>query len=118
MAKYRALGSLYLRKLIKAGEEFESDLQPSRNWDPLDDEARAAVDKYKAERGKLLSIQDKLDPRPADKSAVEIPKNWKHLAIEKRRAIALQLGAQSNVNKDDADSFIEAEVERRGQKAA
>ena len=32
MPKYRALGPLYIKRLIVAGEEFESDLSPGRNW--------------------------------------------------------------------------------------
>jgi hypothetical protein len=49
MARYRALSNLFVgRRLIKPGEEFESDLVPGLNWEPLDDAARAA--KAAAER--------------------------------------------------------------------
>jgi hypothetical protein len=64
MPRYRALGPLYLRKLVEPGEEFESDLPPGRNWEPLDDEARAAVAKYRTENAKVLSIADRRSKSP------------------------------------------------------
>ena len=118
MPKYRALGPLFLRKLLKAGEEFESELPPGRNWLPLDDEARAAVEKMKADRGQVFQIADRLDPRPHNNDAVDIPKDWPSLSGQKRRALAQKLGAQSNVKVADADTYITAEIERRGQKVA
>lgn len=118
MARYRALRSLFLRKLVLAGEEFDSDLPPGRNWQPLDDEAKAAVEKYRAGQGKVLSIADRIDPNPREAGAVEIPTDWRTLSGPKRRGIARMLGAQSNVKEADANTFIEAELERRGQKAA
>ena len=118
MARYRALGPLYLRKLVVAGEEFDSDLPPGRNWEPLDDEARAAVEKYRGANAKVLSIAEKLDPKPRDPAAIVIPTDWREASGQKRRALAMRLGAQSNVTVADANSFIEAELERRGQKAA
>jgi hypothetical protein len=118
MPRYRALGPLYLRRLIVAGEEFESELPPGRNWEPLDDEAREAVAKYRTDNAKVLSIADRLDPPKRDSAAVEIPADWKSLSGPKRRALAMKCGAQSNVREKDADSFIEAELDRRGQKVA
>jgi hypothetical protein len=118
MAKYRALGPLYVRRLIEGGEVFESDLPPGRNWEPLDDEARAAVEKYRKERGKVLALYDRLQPRAVDKNAVDIPADWKTSSGPKRRSLAQRLGAQSNVTEADANSFIEAELERRAQKVA
>lgn len=118
MPRYRALGPLYLRRLIVAGEEFESDLPPGRNWQPLDAEAEAAVEQYRAEKGQVLEIADRLNPRVTDKQAVEIPAEWQGLSWPKRRVLAMQLGAQSNVKSADANSFITAELERRAQKSA
>jgi hypothetical protein len=118
MPRYRALGPLYLRKLIAPGEEFDSDLQPGRNWEPLDDEARAAVEKYRGQNAEVIEIADRIDPRLADKATVDIPADWRELSGPKRRGLAKRLGAQANVKEADANSFIEAELERRGQKAA
>lgn len=118
MARYRALSRLYLRRLISPGEEFESDLRPSRNWEPLDDDARAAVEQFRTGAGEVLKIADRLDPAPRPTAAVEIPADWRALSGPKRRFLAQKLGAQSNVKESDANSFIEAELERRAHKAA
>jgi hypothetical protein len=118
MPHYRALGPLYLRRLIVPGEEFESDLPPGRNWLPLDNNAKAAVEKYRAERGAILKISDRLDPVVVNKDAVEIPNDWQELSAQKRRWLAMKLGAQSNVKAADADTYIQAELERRAQRAA
>lgn len=118
MPRYRALGKLYLRKLIEPGEEFESDLLPGRNWEPLDDEAREAVEKYRATASDVLKIADRLNPSPRDPGAVEIPPDWRSLSGPKRRFLAQKLGAQSNVKESDANSYIESELERRASKVA
>lgn len=118
MARYRALAPLFVRQLVAAGEEFESELPPGRNWEPLDDEARAAVEEYRTKNATVLSIAEKLDPNPRAPAAVDIPADWPGLSGPKRRALAKKLGAQANVTEADANSFIEAELERRGQKAA
>ena len=118
MPRYRALGKLYLRRLVEPGEEFESDLPPGRNWEPLDDAAREAVEKYRADNGKVLAIADRLNPAPRATITVDIPTDWRSLSGPKLRALAQKLGAQSNVKVSDASSYIEAELERRGQKVA
>jgi len=118
MARYRALSRLYIRRLIVAGEEFESDLPPSRNWEPLDEEAHEAVKQFREKAGKVLEIAERLDPMPRQTAAVEIPDDWRSLSGPKRRFLAQKLGAQSNVREADANSFIEAELERRASKAA
>jgi hypothetical protein len=118
MARYRALGKLYVRKLIEPGEEFESDLPPGRNWEPLDDQAREAVEKFRADNGKVLAIADRLNPMPTATAAVVIPDDWRSLSGPKRRFLAQKLGAQSNVKDSDANSFIEAELERRAHRVA
>lgn len=118
MPRYRALGPVFVRTLKVAGEEFESDLQPGRNWEPLDDEAKAAVEKYRASQGKVLSIYNKIDPPTRDNGGVEIQQDWRALSGPKRRGLAKRLGAQANVTEADANSYIEAELERRSQKTS
>ena len=118
MPRYRALGKLYVRRLIEPGEEFESDLPPGRNWEPLDDEARAAVEEYRATKGKVLAISDRLNPSPPATAAVDIPADWRSLSGPKRRFLAQKLGAMSNVKETDANSFIESELERRAHRVA
>lgn len=118
MAEYRALGKLFIRKLIEPGERFTSDLPPGRNWEPLDDEAKAAVAKFRAEKGSVTDLASRLDPKPRDMGAVQIPENWQELTGAKRRGLAMKLGAPGTVTKDDANSFITAELERRAHKAA
>jgi hypothetical protein len=118
MARYRALGPLYLRRLIVAGEEFESELPPGRNWEPLDEEARAAVAKYRSGNARVLSVVERLEPTPSAFAAVQIPDDWRELSAQRRRWLAQKLGAQSNVKAADANTYIEAELERRAQKAA
>jgi hypothetical protein len=118
MPRYRALGPLYLRRLIVAGEEFESELPPGRNWEPLDEEARAAVAKYRSENAKVLSVANRIEPVVPASVTVLIPDDWRDLSAQKRRWLAQKLGAQSNVKAADANTYIEAEIERRKQKAA
>lgn len=117
MPRYRALNPLFIRRLIAAGEEFESDLPPGRNWEPMDDEARAEVAKYQGKNAKVLKIAEQIDPRPRDMAAVDIPAGWHDASGQKRRALAMQLGAQGTVKVIEADSFIEAELARRSQKS-
>jgi hypothetical protein len=113
MPRYRATRPLYIRKLIVPGEEFESDLPPGRAWEPLDDDARAAAEKHRASQGKVIDIVERLDPKPRDVSAVDIPADWRELHATSRRNLAQKLGAQSNVKTADADTYIEAELARR-----
>lgn len=116
MPQYRALRPLYLRKLIYTGEVFESDLPPGRNWEPLDDEARAAVQKYRSENSTVLEMADKFDPAPRAYAAVEIPDDWQAMSGPKRRALAMKLGAQATVKHAESNSFIQAELDRRAHK--
>jgi hypothetical protein len=113
MPRYRARAPLYIQRLIQAGEEFDSDLIPGRNWEPLDDEARAAVEQYRQKNGAVLSIVEKVDPLPARAAAVDIPDDWKDGTAAMRRGLAKRLGAQSTVTADDANTYIKAELDRR-----
>lgn len=116
--RYRAKAPVFVRQLIAAGEEFESKLPPGRNWEPLNAEAEAAVAKFRDKNANVLAIVDRLDPPPRDYSAVRIPEDWQHMSSAKRRGLARKLGAQANVRAEDANSFIEAELERRAHRAA
>jgi hypothetical protein len=118
MPRYRALRPLFIRTLIVPGEEFESDLPPGRAWEPLDDAAREAVEKHRAGQGKVIDIVERLDPKRAEASTVQIPETWRDLHASARRNIAQRLGAQSNVKVADADTYIEAELARRSNKVA
>jgi hypothetical protein len=60
MAKYRARSDLYLgRALIKRGERFESKDAPEQSWEPLDYEARAAVQARDVEHLPLQNLTRK-----------------------------------------------------------
>jgi hypothetical protein len=53
--------------------------------------------------------------RAADKSQVEIPDGWPYLPADKRRALALRLGADNKVTVTEAEATIEAELARRAE---
>jgi hypothetical protein len=113
MARYRARALLLVDRLIEPGEEFSSALPPGRNWEPLDDEARAAVETFRTENAKVLSIVERIE---AD--AVKIPENWEHRSVAQRRGLAQRLGAMKDVTIEEAEAVIRAEIERRGALAA
>lgn len=117
MARYRALNALFVRRLIVAGEEFESDLPPGRNWAPLDEAARAAVAARGGNVVQLRTVHDRIDRTPPAPAAVDIPEDWRDLKWAQRRAIALKLGAPNTINRENADAFI-AEMAQRRLKAA
>lgn len=118
MAKYRALGLIYNKGLIQPGQEFESDLPPGRNWEPLDDAAKAAVAKINAEKGPQRAALARMDNvRPAN-DAIEIPADWQNFSKSQIRGLAMKLGAPGTVSAANAETFITAELERRAQKAA
>jgi hypothetical protein len=48
--------------------------------------------------------------RPGD---VEIPDNWPYVSVDKRRAIAMELGADRTVSAGQAEAVIEKELKRR-----
>lgn len=114
-AKYRALQALYIDRLIQPGEEFESELHAGRNWEPLNDAARKACADRDAKRGMVNAVAAKLDPQIPSIKSVEISDDWKLLSKNARRQLAIKLGAPNTVKASEADGFIEAELERRGQ---
>jgi hypothetical protein len=119
MPQFEALQPLFIvDRYIEPGERFESDLPPGRNWKPLDDAAKAAVEKLSPERKALNAAVDKLEQRRTAPGAVEIPANWAELSAAKRRGLATKLGAQNTIKADDADKVIQAELDRRAEKAA
>jgi hypothetical protein len=118
MARYKALNLLYIRREVLPGEEFESDLPPGRNWQPLDDEARAAVKRVHGENAAVLKEAAKIDRSLPAPAAVDIPDGWQNLSGQARRFLAMRLGAPSTVKAIEANGFIETELDRRGQRAA
>lgn len=122
MARYRAKNLLFIDgdRLIYPGEEFTSDIEPGKNWEPLDPGAVKAVEKMLAERGGAIKAAEATgigrEATPA--SAIVIPEDWQSLRWQQRRGIALKLGALPTCTAAEADSFIEAEMGRRAQLAA
>lgn len=118
MARYRALGPIFMRRLIAAGEEFESDLPPGRNWQPLDKSGEVAVAHMQNEQGPRRAALARMDNvRPAP-DAIDIPPDWETLSKPQKRGLAMKLGAPGTVTAADAETFITAHLERRAQKAA
>lgn len=118
MPKYRAANALFLGiQYIEPGEEFVSDLPPGRNWEPLDAAAMAACAERDGSRGEINAKAAAFD-RKVEAGAVDIPEDWRELHHTKRRSIAQKLGAPGTVNTENADSFIQAELERRAHRAA
>lgn len=118
MPRYKAKAALFIaERFIEPGEEFVSDLPPGRNWEALDAAASAACAARDKERGEL-NVKAAAFDRKVDPSAVVIPDDWQECHPTKRRAIAQKLGAPGTVNTENADTFIQAELERRAHKAA
>lgn len=110
MARYRANNLLFLDRLIMVGEEFDSELTPGRNWEPLDEEAKA----------RKAAIQFPPEPKPPgshDMNLVEIPENWRDLKGFDLLNLAKKLG-MGRGNKDDAIKKIENEVAARALSVA
>jgi hypothetical protein len=64
MARYRAIEPIYIcseGRYIQAGDEFVSEIIPGPAWEPLDDDAKAAV--------AALTAPPVPDAAPAAKSA-------------------------------------------------
>jgi hypothetical protein len=116
--RYRARNNLFISHLITVGQEFDSELTPGLNWEPINDEARAAVEKHRGEAGKVIDIVKRVDPGPVTVAGVEIPDDWRTLSGPKRRGLAKKLGASANVKEAEANDFIAAALDQRDQKAA
>jgi hypothetical protein len=111
MARYRAKAMLFLDRLIVAGEEFESDATPGRNWEPLDDEAKAAIAAMAFEPEPRL-------PGSHDGKPIDIPENWRTMYKVDIVRLARRLGAPNGIKAPEAVARIEREVAaRQGQMA-
>lgn len=120
MPKYRAKQYLLVdQRLIKPGETFASAQVPGRNWEPLDDDGKAA---YGARHGEAKKAEPEapavapMRAKPAANAApVAIPGDWRDTHHMTRVSLAKQLGAPDNVRVQEADDHIAAEVERRAK---
>jgi hypothetical protein len=111
MARYRAQAALYMGRgvTIKPGETFTSDATPGRNWQPLDDVAKAAVDAAFPNGKPLVKELGVLVP---------IPDNWAAMHWTQRASIAKQIAGELKVpdgktEAQAADDIIKAELARR-----
>lgn len=108
MARYRAKARLFLDRLIESGEEFSSDGVPGQNWDPIDDDAKAAVQ---------AQFPNGLTPDPMKlqgKPLVAVPDGWRDLSAGKIIALAHKLGApMKGTDRESAVAFIEREEVNR-----
>ncbi len=107
MARYRARASLFTDRLISPGEEFTSDSPPGRNWEPLDDEAKA----------KVVSLRKPREPSGLEpsKPLMAVPEDWREMSPKKQIALAHKLGAPAKgTTGETARVFIEREIANRG----
>lgn len=113
MARYRAKALLFVDRLITPGEEFESDLPPGINWDPLDASARGAVE-ARFPQGAPAASQ----PGSRAPELTSIPDNWRDLEPKQLIQLAIKLGApRKGTNQDVAEKHIEREIAQRGLSA-
>lgn len=111
MARYRADNILFIAdRLIEAGEEFESDLPPGRNWHPLDEQA-------KANKSAMTFPEMPVPPGTHGTQRVEIPDNWREMRGLDLVNLARKLGLGKG-GKDEAVKRIEYELAQRGMSAA
>lgn len=104
MAQYVARNLLFVdSRLIEIGEAFESDLPPGRNWEPVDDEARAAV------AARKLPPQPKI-PGEHGTPLIEIPPEWRSLDKVDTVRLARRLGAPNGTKYPAAVEMIEREL--------
>lgn len=107
MARYRAKAGLFTDRLIPPGEEFTSDATPGRNWEPLDDEAKAKV-------VALRKVPAPAGIEPA-KPLLAIPDDWSEMSGKKQIALAHKLGAPAKgTTAELARQYIEREIANRG----
>lgn len=122
MPLYRAKALLFIDgdRLIYPGDEFQSDIEPGKNWEPLDAAASKAVAAMLAKRGGAIKAAEAsgIDQRNPHAASIQIPDDWHALSKPKRRALAMKIGALPTCTVVEADSFIEAELGRRAQLAA
>ena len=108
MARYRALAALYIERLISPGEEFTSDATPGRNWEPLDDAAKAKVVSLK----RPVVAPNGMEPA---QPLLAIPADWSEMSGKKQIALAHKLGAPAKgTTAELARQYIEREIANRG----
>lgn len=108
MARYRAKAMIYIDRLITPGEVFSSDLPPGRNWEPLDDAAKA-----KSAAQPVASVPSIIPP---DKPLAAIPAEWRELRPKQIIALAQRLGAPAKgTTVEIATAWIDREIAQRGQ---
>lgn len=105
MPRYRAKHPLYLDlRYIEVGEAFESDLDPGKNWEPLDDAARAAS----AKRFPSGPPVDEKNIIPGPR--LDLPENWRDLPTPQIIALARKFGAPAKgTGAQAAIAWIERE---------
>lgn len=118
MAQYRAKAQVYVGgRLYQPGDTFTGEGVPGLQWDPIDDEAKAAVAARPATlRGQRGKPQPDIPPPAAStaaKSHVTIPDEWRYGTADRRIDLAVKLGAPKGITAKKAEEFIEAEVARR-----
>ena len=107
MAQYIARNLLFIdSRLIEIGEHFESDLPPGRNWEPVDEEAKAAV------AARKFAPEPKL-PGDNTKPLIEIPAEWRQLDKVGTVRLARQLGAPNGTKYEPAVEWIAREEAAR-----
>ena len=112
MALYRAKKELFLDRHIVAGEQFSSDMVPGRNWEPLDDDAKAAVEARFGENG---PTPEPVRPELQTKPLLAIPEDWRNLRPEQIINLARRLGAPVKGTKlKEATDWVEREIAQRG----
>lgn len=112
MARYRAKHPIFIGSVLHGiGAEFESDLPPGRNWEPVDAAAKAAA--------------AKTNPQPMPKmpgehrtAIAEIPDDWESLAGLQILNLAKKFGLPKTGKLADAKALIEKEVAARQIAAA
>jgi hypothetical protein len=127
MAKYRALKPLFIGRPVAPGEEFASDEVPGRNWEPLDDAAKAAVS------SRFGTLKPKPIPEPTGTVAAPAPDlgptpgvdldGWRALHWTKQVEKATALFGDFTVpdgrtQAQVAREMLEAEEQRRATPAA
>lgn len=119
MPLYVAKNWLFVgRREIEPGETFESELPPGRNWEPIDDEAKARCEQRDRERAALYAKQAKIDQAPTAPEAIPIPADWLELRPEKVVNLARRLGASGKCNHTQAVAWIEKVLAARAEQAA
>lgn len=116
--QYRAKGLLFVdHRLIRAGEEFESDLPPGSKWEPLDDAAQAKCE----ERDRLAALAAEQAAAKAaaelPPDAIPIPTDWIEMRPEQIVNLARRLGAFGRCNYAQAVAWIEKVVAARTEQA-